>query len=315
MINPRYYEYALMIERFGSFKRAALELHLSQPALSKGIAALEQEYNVEIFDRENRPLTPTHAGKLILEEAQRVLQGDNLLKSRLLELHGVINHKFRIAWGPYASKVYAADLLTCFQTQYPKSELQFINAGWKDLPRLLRNRQVDMFIGDISTPGLKDEFKVYPLPQDVIDFICNPQHPLAQTTYLDPENICSQALALCSPPPWAKKWLKLHMNSYDSRESPASLRGDDYRLIEEIILTNPKIATLASRACFEHHIATGKLVAVPMKNAPYLQAGMVIDPSMQPPTLLEELIQLVINLSTQKKFTQRPPQTTNPASI
>ncbi len=300
MPNPRYFEYALMIERFGSFKRAALELHVSQPALSKGISALEEIYSVLIFDRDSRPVMPTAAGKIILEEAQRVLQGDTQLKNRLLELKGVVNQNFRIAWGPYASKMYAADFLNRFHTQFPKSEVHFINAGWSDLPRLLRNRQVDVFIGDISTHGLKDEFQIHPLPLDAVVFVCNPQHPYSKAKLLDPMDICSQPLALCSPPPWAKKWLRNHMDAIDTRDSPSSFRGDDYRLIEEIILENPGVGTMASRACFEKNIANGKLRAIPIKDAPYLQAGIVVDPGIKKLPLLNEVVELILALAEQK---------------
>ena len=296
MTNPRYFEYALMIERFGSFKRASLELHLSQPALSKGIAALEKEYGVILFDRESRPLIPTEAGRLILEEAQRFLQGDRQLKNRLLELRGVVSHKIRMAWGPYASKMYAADFSIRFQKQFPNSEVIFINASWEDLPKLLRNRQVDLFVGDISSPELKEEFQVDPLPTETVVYICNQNHPLAKFKQLELKEIYSHPLALCNPPPWAQKWLKTHMKDFDTRKSPACIRGDDYRQIEEIILKDSQIGTLASCTCFEKNIANKNLVAIPMENAPYLRAGIVSAKLGNQIPILNELVEILKQL-------------------
>ncbi|MDF3129743.1 LysR family transcriptional regulator [Kiritimatiellaeota bacterium B1221] len=296
MTNPRYFEYALMIERFGSFKRASLELNLSQPALSKGIAALEKEYGVTLFNRESRPLVPTDAGRLVLEEGQRFIQGNRQLRNRLLELHGVVSHNIRIAWGPYASIKYATDFTLRFQAQFPNSEITFINSSWEKLPKLLRNRQVDLFVGDISSPELEEEFQVYPLPTEAVVYVCNRNHPLAKRKQLKLTEIYSHPLALCNPPPWAQKWLKTQMKDQDTRQSPACIRVDEYRQIEEIILKNSQVATLTGYSCFEENISNKNLVAIPLENAPYLRAGIVWSAQGNQTPTLEKTVSILKQL-------------------
>ena len=62
------------IARTGSFSRAAEDLHITQPALSRSIASFEQRYSLRIFDRDRSGVVPTAMGQLVIEEAQRVLR-------------------------------------------------------------------------------------------------------------------------------------------------------------------------------------------------------------------------------------------------
>lgn len=62
------------IARTGSFSRAAEDLHITQPALSRSIAGFEQRYGLRIFDRDRSGVAPTAMGRLVIEEAERVLR-------------------------------------------------------------------------------------------------------------------------------------------------------------------------------------------------------------------------------------------------
>lgn len=62
------------IARTGSFSRAAEDLHITQPALSRSIASFEQRYGLRIFDRDRSGVVPTAMGRMVIEEAQRVLR-------------------------------------------------------------------------------------------------------------------------------------------------------------------------------------------------------------------------------------------------
>lgn len=69
--------------RAGSFSRAAQELHISQPALSRSIAALEDQYGVRIFDRNSQGAELTNLGKLVVKEAERLLKEVRLFEHNL----------------------------------------------------------------------------------------------------------------------------------------------------------------------------------------------------------------------------------------
>jgi DNA-binding transcriptional LysR family regulator len=63
----------LSVADTGSFSRAAEQLHLTQPAVSKRIATLEGMINARLFDRIGRRVTLTEAGRLLLPRARQIL--------------------------------------------------------------------------------------------------------------------------------------------------------------------------------------------------------------------------------------------------
>ena len=73
MLDPKDLNVIVAISRFGSFARAARELNLSVPAVSKRLAALEVRLGVRLFDRSTRRVSPTPDGELIVGEARRVM--------------------------------------------------------------------------------------------------------------------------------------------------------------------------------------------------------------------------------------------------
>jgi len=61
------------VAELGTVSKAALRLHISQPALSRQINELEQEFSLRLFDRVGRRLMLTAVGEQVLDDCRRVL--------------------------------------------------------------------------------------------------------------------------------------------------------------------------------------------------------------------------------------------------
>jgi DNA-binding transcriptional LysR family regulator len=72
-MDLRRLEYFLAVVEHGRVTTAAAALHVAQPSLSQAIRALERDLGVELFRRDGRGLTPTEAGKALVDPARRVL--------------------------------------------------------------------------------------------------------------------------------------------------------------------------------------------------------------------------------------------------
>src|SRR3989442_24098 len=73
----------ITVARCGSFSRAAEELNISQPALSRSIAALESRYGFPIFNRIGHGVLPTAAGAQVIAQAEPLLQSMRVFESNL----------------------------------------------------------------------------------------------------------------------------------------------------------------------------------------------------------------------------------------
>ena len=84
------------VAELGQLTRAAERLHISQPALSAQIKALEDELNVALFERGAAGMTLTAAGRQLLPEAERALAAAQALRSQALALRGEVAGRVRL---------------------------------------------------------------------------------------------------------------------------------------------------------------------------------------------------------------------------
>lgn len=78
-----------------SFTKAADELHMTQPAVSFQIGALEKELDARLFDRERNVVTITGAGEIVLNRALRIEQEYEMLRADLAAFNGTVIRKYR----------------------------------------------------------------------------------------------------------------------------------------------------------------------------------------------------------------------------
>jgi DNA-binding transcriptional LysR family regulator len=131
-----------------SFARAAERVHLSQPALSRSIQAIEEELGLRLFDRAVRGVAVTQAGKTVVERARRVLFEANCLSRDVELLKSHEAGEVRMGLGPYPTMVLMPDLLVEFGRRYPAVEMKVsVNQGVEMVDMLLAE-QLDFLVTD-----------------------------------------------------------------------------------------------------------------------------------------------------------------------
>ena len=73
-MNLQQLKYIVALNRFRNFARAAEACQVSQPTLSAMLVKLEEELDTRIFERNNKAVSPTTAGKKIIRQAETALQ-------------------------------------------------------------------------------------------------------------------------------------------------------------------------------------------------------------------------------------------------
>jgi DNA-binding transcriptional LysR family regulator len=79
-VELRQLRYFLTVAKEQNFTRAAEELHIAQPPLSRQIQQLEEELGVTLFERGSRPVRLTDAGRVLFNQAVHVLESVNEIK-------------------------------------------------------------------------------------------------------------------------------------------------------------------------------------------------------------------------------------------
>src|SRR5690242_6796561 len=88
--------YLVAVAKAGSFSKAARECYVSQPALSEQIQKLEQEIGKPLFNRNRRVILPTPAGRVLIEQATRILEHVETAKHAARTCDGVIGGKINL---------------------------------------------------------------------------------------------------------------------------------------------------------------------------------------------------------------------------
>jgi DNA-binding transcriptional LysR family regulator len=87
----------IAVAQLHSFSLAGEQLHLTQPAVSKRIAGLEQQLGQKLFHRVNRRVELTPSGKILLGRAGQIMQAIEDTRRALVDLSGEVRGELRVA--------------------------------------------------------------------------------------------------------------------------------------------------------------------------------------------------------------------------
>jgi len=169
------------VTKCASFSEAAQQLHLTQPAISKRVAALEGELNTRLFDRIGRQITLTEAGRALLPRAERIL--DELEDSRraLTNLSGEVTGRLTIATSHHIGLHRMPPVLRSFMAHYPGVELDLQFRASEVICDDVEHGSLELGIVTLpSTPS--DNLQVQAIWEDPLHIVCAKNHPLVAET-------------------------------------------------------------------------------------------------------------------------------------
>ncbi|NJD32471.1 MAG: LysR family transcriptional regulator [Gammaproteobacteria bacterium] len=179
MNNLRLVEYAVALEGHRSFARAAQAMRVTQPTFSRGIAALEADLGVRLFDRSTRRVEPTPEGIVFLQRAAAVLAEVVRLRHALDDHQSLRFGQLTIGVGPYPLDISVLETVARLASRHPSLHIKILEGKWREFgPRLL-TREVELAVMEASIVRLDPRFHVEMLPSHVGGYFCRAGHPLS----------------------------------------------------------------------------------------------------------------------------------------
>ena len=114
----------LAVVHFRSFTRAAVDLALTQPAVSAHIAQLEQEFNTALFNRTGRKIVVTDAGRLLERAAKDILARLEDVAGEIADLNNLKGGTISIGASRIVGVYMLPHILMRFRESYPEIEMQ-----------------------------------------------------------------------------------------------------------------------------------------------------------------------------------------------
>lgn len=135
--------YICTIAKCQTISKAAEELYISQPSLSLYLKKLESELNLKLFERINKKMYPTYAGKKYIEYAQSILQLNNRLNVEMISLANYKTGRLSIGSTHTRTSYILRDLLPIFQRRYPDFIIEIKEGTHEQLVHMLDSHLID----------------------------------------------------------------------------------------------------------------------------------------------------------------------------
>lgn len=145
-MDYKYIRLITAIVEAGSLSKAAEELHLTQSALSHQLKELESQENMLFFDRANRRLTLTAAGRIVYESGRTILMELNKMDASLKSISSENTGKIRVMAACTSSYHWLAGVLNDYKAEYPQVEVEIVLDSKGDPIQEILKGRVDVVV-------------------------------------------------------------------------------------------------------------------------------------------------------------------------
>jgi DNA-binding transcriptional LysR family regulator len=166
----------------GSFTRAAQLLNLTQPSVTKQIAALEDHLGAELFSRQGKQVHVTPAGEIVYEYARQVTHLVRQCEGAVAELKSPGAGHIRVGCVGLIGLVTLPDLLADFAAQYPLARFSVKTGNNQETAAMLLHGEVDLAL--VTTPIMDDRLEVRRLFDDPLVLVLSPGNRLGIQPHL-----------------------------------------------------------------------------------------------------------------------------------
>lgn len=183
------------VARHAHVSRAARELHMAQPAVSRQIRELERECGgVALIEKFGRNVRLTEAGEALLIHAQSILAEVAAAESTMRERLGLTAGRVSIGTPPSVGLHLLPDALAKFHRAYPAIELRIQQAGTAQLLHQLDMGEIDIAVVTLPIPSRGHD--IVPLFVEPLVAVYHVGHPLAQRSEISISELSDEAFLL-----------------------------------------------------------------------------------------------------------------------
>jgi DNA-binding transcriptional LysR family regulator len=196
----------LAVADSGSFSRAAERLHLTQPAVSKRIAALESGLRQPLFDRIARRVSLTEAGQALLPRARRLLADLDDTRRAIANLSATVGGTLNIATSHHIGLHHLPVVLRGFTRRFPGVDLNLSFMDSETACQAVERGEIELAIVTIP-PSPATDLVAWPVWLDPLAVVVGTEHPLAGRGPLNAADLAHYPAILPAPSTFTRQLL------------------------------------------------------------------------------------------------------------
>ena len=172
-----------------SFTKAATELFITQPAVSKHIQELEEQYKIKLFDRNGSKISLTKAGELLLNHTKNIFE---IYREIDFDLSALINQQqgtLRLGASTTISHYIIPPLLARFHQKLKDIKVSLLNGNTEQIEKALLSKEIE--IGIVEGQSKNQSIKYSEFLKDELVLVCNKSNPLINKEQITLEELKS----------------------------------------------------------------------------------------------------------------------------
>ncbi|VVN45093.1 hypothetical protein PS664_05755 [Pseudomonas fluorescens] len=264
-MDLRQLRYFIALNEYRSFVRGADAMGITQPAFSRSIQGLEQEFGCVLVDRAHKDLRPTPEGQVVLQHALSLVQGAARLSHEVTRMTKLDAGEVRFGSDAVAAVNLVPQAMARLIIAHPKvrSVLQVDN--WERLGRSLSREEIEFFIADVRHFEADPNFQTQALSSRRSVFFCRAGHPLLAKDSLSTNDLFDYPLATPLIAPGIRKLLANLSGRIDF--APA-IELEQFAALAVIVRQSDTIG-LGAEEAFAAPLASGELNVLHWRNVPH----------------------------------------------
>lgn len=302
MIDLKDLEYLLVISKTGAINKAANRLGLTQPALTRRIQKLEQQFGLQLLERQPKGIKLTKIGEEFLASSQKLLAHSRDFETEMKRYQGGRGQIIRIGIKPGLDDLFFTESLLNFQEKFPEAAVRISIDATPRLMRQLRNGEIDFALGALGYADdhgeeiiISQELSFSPMIEVSLCAYIHSSHPALYSD--DPITaLMNYPLVAPTPPLEILNALKSASQSNDSPYQVPQIRVDDFVLAAKIA-SQGHYWSAVYQPLFDQLSVHGEFVAFQTDLLPPLTIGLVQRKTHTLSPWAKELLQFITQIA------------------
>ena len=170
-----------------NFTKAATELYISQPAVSKHIQELEETYKTKLFERNGSKIALTPAGQILLKHTKNIFE---IYREIDFDMSSFINERqglLRLGASTTISQYIISPVLARFHQKQQDIKVNLLNGNTEQIENALINKEIE--IGIVEGQSKNQSIKYIPFLKDELVLVCSTKNPLVKQNEISLEDL------------------------------------------------------------------------------------------------------------------------------
>ena len=250
------------VVRTGSFSRAAELLHISQPAISKGVRDFELQVGCRLLDRTPKGVRPTREGLALARHAETLFAVERAAEDELLSLRNLDSGSLRVGASTTIATYMIPEYLGIFHRVYPGIDLHLVSANTRDIADLMAAHEIEIAL--VEGPVDDDSLVSEAWRTDVMGLIAGSDHRFASAAGPIDCGLLEDEILIVREPGSGTREVVAHALATQRVEPKRTLEIGSTEAIKQAVAAGVGVA-IVSVATIVDQIELGRFKVIPIK--------------------------------------------------